>query len=77
MHDGVVHHHVVIDDGGLAVNRRDPLRRQAAMAEVVIAKVSKGNESKGADAEAKVEARPHADTIEPPAQPHIKAGVRR
>ena len=29
MHHGVVVHHIVVDDGGLVVNRRDPLGRQA------------------------------------------------
>jgi hypothetical protein len=77
MHNGVVVHLIVVDDGGLVVNRRDSLRRIAAMAEVVIAKVAKGDESEGANAEPKVEVCPHADTIEPPAQPHIEAGVRR
>jgi hypothetical protein len=77
MHDGVVHHGVVVDDGGLVVNRRDPRRRQTASVQVVTAEVAKADESKGADAEAKVEACSHANTIEAPAQPHIKAGVRR
>jgi hypothetical protein len=77
MHDSVVVHLIVVDDGGLAVNGRHPLRRQAAMAEVVIAKVAKGDKCKGVDPEAKVEVRPHGHTIEPPAQPHIEFGVRR
>jgi hypothetical protein len=76
MHDGVVVHLIVVDDGGLVVNRRNPLRRQAAMAEVVIAEVAKRDEREGVEAEAKAKARPHADTVEPPAQPHIKLGMR-
>jgi hypothetical protein len=67
MHDGVVVHLIVVDDGGLAVNRRHSLRGQAAVAEVVIAEVAKGYESKGADTEAEVETGPHAYTIEAPA----------
>jgi hypothetical protein len=77
MHNGVVHHSVVVDDGGLVVNRRGPRRRQTAVVEVVTAKVPKAHECEGADAEAKIEARSHADAIEPPAQPHVKTGVRR
>jgi hypothetical protein len=77
MHNRVVHHSIVVDDGGLVVNRRDPRRRQTASVQVVTAEVAKADECKGADAQAKVEARSHADAIEPPAQPHIKAGERR
>jgi len=47
------------------------------MAEIVIAEVAKGDESKGVDAEAKVETCPDTDPIEAPAQPHIEGGMRR
>src|ERR1019366_2994865 len=77
MHDGVVAHLIVVDDGGLAINSRDPLRRQAAMAKVMIAKVAKGDEGEGADAEAEVEVGPHPDTIEAPAQPYVEISVGR
>ena len=76
MHDGVVHHDVVVDDGGLAVNGPDPGWRQVVMVEVMTAEVAKTDEGKGADAEAKVEARPHTDAIVAPAQPQIEVSVR-
>jgi len=66
---------VVVDDGGLVVNRRDSFRRQAAMAEVAIAEVTKRDEGEGVEAEAKPKIRPHAYTVEPPAQPHIEFGM--
>src|ERR1035441_641062 len=69
MHDGIIMHLIVVDDGGLVVNRRDSLRRKAAMAKVVIAKVAKGDESEGVGAEAETKTRPHPDAIDPPAQP--------
>jgi allantoicase len=69
MHNGVIMHLIVVDDGGLIIDGLDTGRRQAVMADVVIAEVTKRDESEGVEAEAKAETRPHADTIEPPAQP--------
>jgi hypothetical protein len=77
MYDGVIVDLVVIDDGGLAVNAPDPVRRQAATVEVMPAEITEGHESKGVYAKAKVEACSHADTIEAPAQVQIEFSVWR
>jgi hypothetical protein len=67
MHDGVVLHHVVVDDGRLAVNGRHPGRWEAMMVYVMAAEIAEGNEGEGADAEAEVETSPHTDAVIPPA----------
>ena len=43
MHKGVIHNHVVVNDGGLAVDGRHPGRRQAAGVEVMGAKVAQAD----------------------------------
>ena len=67
MHDVVVMHLIVVDDGGLVVNGGDPRRGQAMTAEVATAEVAKADEGKGPDAQAKVEARSHTNAIVAPA----------
>jgi hypothetical protein len=59
MHNRVINHGIVVNDGSLVVNGRNLSRRQAMVADVVRAEVAKGDESKGVDTQAEAEACPH------------------